>query len=217
LLTGEYLISLEFAANNVILLPIRLHFCRSKRMAHKTAVRGRPKGSGVDDAASLAAVAELIAANPGMKPTTAIKALGITNPSAVRRLRDKYQQRVVPQLKATSPSVNNVITLSTRAPVVRREPVASPAAAPSLQPASESEDSASGPDEHPVCRASPERPDLLAAAFAASLATAKAAIHLHYKSLWYAFQFSPYAMIVRNAEFTRLALSSFTEKNGCLR
>jgi hypothetical protein len=186
-------------------------------MAHKTALRGRPKGSGVDDAATLAAVAELIAANPGMKPTTAIKALGITNPSAVRRLRDKFQQRVAPQMKASSPAVNNVITLSTRAPVVRREPGASPAATASLQPANESEESATSPDEHPARRTSPEKPDLFAAAYAASIATAKTAIHLHYKSLWFAFQFSPYAMIVRNAEFTRLALSSFTEKNGCLR
>lgn len=186
-------------------------------MAHKTALRGRPKGSGVDDAASLAAVAELIAANPGMKPTTAIKALGITNPSAVRRLRDKYQQRVAPQVKRSPPAANNVITLSTRAPVVRREPAVSPAAAPSLKTAKDGEESVSSPDEHPACRTSPEKADLFAAAYAASIATAKTAIHLHYKSLWYAFQFSPYALMVRNVEFTRLALSSFTEKNGYLR
>jgi hypothetical protein len=186
-------------------------------MAQKTALRGRPKGSGVDDASALAAVAELIAANPGMKPTTAIKALGITNPSAVRRLRDKYQQRVAPEMKASPPAVNNVITLSTRAPAVRREPAATSSARVPLQPAKESEESASSSDEHPACRTSPEKPDLFAAAYAASIATAKTAIHLHYKSLWFAFQFSPYAMIVRNAEFTRLALSSFAEKNGCLR
>jgi hypothetical protein len=186
-------------------------------MAQKTALRGRPKGSGVDDASALAAVAELIASNPGMKPTTAIKALGITNPSAVRRLRDKYQQRVAPQMKASPPAVSNVITLSTRAPAVRREPAATSAAPASLKPANESEESPSSADEHPACRTSAERADLFAAAYAASVATAKTAIHLHYKSLWYAFQFSPYAMIVRNAEFTRLALSSFAEKNGCLR
>ena len=35
-------------------------------MAQKTAARGRPKGTGLDDAGPLAAIAELIAANPGM-------------------------------------------------------------------------------------------------------------------------------------------------------
>ncbi len=66
-------------------------------MAQKTAARGRPKGTGVDDADALLAIAEIMAANPGMKPTTAIKALGITNPSVVRRLRDKYQNKYAPR------------------------------------------------------------------------------------------------------------------------
>ncbi len=52
--------------------------------------RGRPKGSGIDDSAHLMKIAGLIAANPGMKRTTAIKAIGIDNPSHIRRLRDKF-------------------------------------------------------------------------------------------------------------------------------
>jgi hypothetical protein len=52
--------------------------------------RGRPKGTGLDDASHLRAIAGLIAADPELKPTTAIKALGITDPSVIRRLRDKY-------------------------------------------------------------------------------------------------------------------------------
>lgn len=32
----------------------------------------------------------MIAAKPQLKPTTAIKALGVTDPSAIRRLRDKF-------------------------------------------------------------------------------------------------------------------------------
>lgn len=56
------------------------------------ATRGRPKGSGIDDSAQLAAIARLIDADPKLKPTTAIKALGITDPSIIRRLRDKYSE-----------------------------------------------------------------------------------------------------------------------------
>lgn len=52
--------------------------------------RGRPKGTGIDDSATLAEVARLLAGEPGLKPTTAIKALGITDPSVIRRLRDKF-------------------------------------------------------------------------------------------------------------------------------
>jgi hypothetical protein len=52
--------------------------------------RGRPKGSGLDDRALLRSVIELVAQNPELKPTTAIKAVGITDPSAIRRIRDKY-------------------------------------------------------------------------------------------------------------------------------
>jgi hypothetical protein len=52
--------------------------------------RGRPKGTGLDDTNHLEAIAGLLAANPEMKPTTAIKELGINDPSVIRRLRDKY-------------------------------------------------------------------------------------------------------------------------------
>jgi len=51
--------------------------------------RGRPKGTGIDDARRLQDIARLIAAEPGIKPTTAIRSLGYSNPSVIRRLRDK--------------------------------------------------------------------------------------------------------------------------------
>jgi len=55
--------------------------------------RGRPKGTGINDHETLLKIAHLIAANPNMKRTTAIKQAGITNASVVRRLRDKYQEQ----------------------------------------------------------------------------------------------------------------------------
>ncbi len=52
---------------------------------------GRPKGSGVDDSRQLASLAALLAANPALKPTTAIRSLGVEDPSVIRRLRDKFR------------------------------------------------------------------------------------------------------------------------------
>ena len=186
-------------------------------MAQKTAARGRPKGTGLDDAGPLAAMAEMIAASPGMKPTTAIKALGITDPSTVRRLRDKYQLRHAPRDAAPAqPSTSNVIALKPRSPVVQRQArhADSDSHQPSPPAAKERDDgSSTAPDEHPAQPGTKAKPDLLAAAYAASIATAKMAIHLHYKTMWYAFQLSPYACLIRNTEFTHLVLSSLTKKD----
>jgi hypothetical protein len=52
---------------------------------------GRPKGSGVDDSRHLQSLAALLAANPQLKPTTAIRSLGVEDPSVIRRLRDKFR------------------------------------------------------------------------------------------------------------------------------
>ena len=52
---------------------------------------GRPKGSGLDDTSQLESIAALLAANPGLKPTTAIRSLGVEDPSVIRRLRDKFR------------------------------------------------------------------------------------------------------------------------------
>jgi len=60
-------------------------------MPSRYARRGRPTGSGLDDRAQLRRIAELIKADPSLKPTTAIKAVGVSDPSAIRRLRDKLK------------------------------------------------------------------------------------------------------------------------------
>lgn len=192
-------------------------------MAQKTAARGRPKGTGLDDAGPLAAIAELIAANPGMKPTTAIKALGFTDPSTVRRLRDKYMQRrahypAAPSAlppASTQHRTNNVIALRVRGAAVRRDtaPVPQNSGASLTSQAPAGDDAAPVSDEHPAQPLQSAKPDLFVAAYAASVATAKTAIHLHYKTLWYAFHWSPFACALRNAEYTRLVLSSLKNKD----
>lgn len=60
-------------------------------MSTTSARYGRPKGSGLDDSRQLESLAALLAANPALKPTTAIRSLGIEEPSTIRRLRDKFR------------------------------------------------------------------------------------------------------------------------------
>jgi hypothetical protein len=62
-------------------------------MASASARQGLPKGSGIDDSQQLARIAALLAADPKLKPTTAIRSLGIEDPSLIRRLRDKYRAK----------------------------------------------------------------------------------------------------------------------------
>lgn len=65
-------------------------------MPSDTARRGRPRGSGLDDRAQLRQIAELLEADPNLKPTTAIKAIGVSDPSTIRRLRDKLKAEMQP-------------------------------------------------------------------------------------------------------------------------
>ena len=61
-------------------------------MSAAKAKRGRPTGSGIDDRIWLRELGRLIRIDPATRPTTAIKALGITDPSIIRRLRDKHKR-----------------------------------------------------------------------------------------------------------------------------
>ena len=53
--------------------------------------RGRPKGSGINDWERLFAIATVMSNDPKLRVTTAIKQLGFTDPSVIRRLRDKFK------------------------------------------------------------------------------------------------------------------------------
>lgn len=53
--------------------------------------RGRPKGTGINDWERLLLIASVIEKDPGLKVTTAIKKLGFSDPSVIRRLRDKFK------------------------------------------------------------------------------------------------------------------------------
>ncbi len=61
-------------------------------MSAAKAKRGRPTGSGINDRIWLRELSHLVRIHPAKKPTEAIRALGITDPSTIRRLRDKYKR-----------------------------------------------------------------------------------------------------------------------------
>lgn len=82
--------------------------------------RGRPKGTGLNDAAQLRAIAGLIAADPELKPTTAIKKLGINDPSIIRRLRDKFhamEPQLIAELRTAAAPIHVLAQLQTPAPI----------------------------------------------------------------------------------------------------
>jgi hypothetical protein len=98
-------------------------------MTAARATRGRPKGSGIDDQQRIAEIGRVLGANPRMKPTTAIKALGVTDPSAIRRLRDKFNmaQTASPAPKPQRPAVSGpapvrAAALQASQPVKRADP-----------------------------------------------------------------------------------------------
>ena len=86
--------------------------------------RGRPKGSGLDDRSTLAALNSLLDADPKLKPTTAIRAMGVSDPSSVRRLREKLRTtRVAKKARTTkvatarSPEKPQAMTQISAAPI----------------------------------------------------------------------------------------------------
>ena len=110
-------------------------------MTASNARRGRPKGSGINDQQRLDEIARLIGSNPRMKPTTAIKAIGITDPSAIRRLRDKFNldhgdsystSRTVSRGTGSSATAR-AAPLSAPEPLRRASPISRPVMAPTIE------------------------------------------------------------------------------------
>jgi hypothetical protein len=79
--------------------------------------RGRPPGTGKNDTDRLFKIAALMAADPALKPTTAIKQIGETDPSTIRRLRDKFHEQQA--LLGTAPTIaTSPVTASVAEPAL---------------------------------------------------------------------------------------------------
>ncbi len=124
--------------------------------------RGRPKGTGINDVELLARIAEIIVDNPDIKRTTAIKLIGIDNPSIVRRLRDKFAvdaDKYINEVKASRAAKTAAAETASKgrkraakaAPVAAPAPVAATVAAPAaVKPAVASKPTAAPATEQPI-------------------------------------------------------------------
>ena len=93
---------------------------------------GRPKGTGLDDRQQLETLAALLVADPKLKPTTAIRALGVKDPSIIRRLREKFR---VEQAMLMADARRAIHPRSSRTlPITSNENTPAPELAPSRRP-----------------------------------------------------------------------------------
>ncbi|MGH7936708.1 MAG: hypothetical protein ACREF8_06835 [Chthoniobacterales bacterium] len=97
-------------------------------MLHSSTRRGRPKGTGIDDSDRIARLDEMLRISPELRPTTAIRLMGYSDPSAIRRLRDKYK------VFALKPRVTLIKDLMASASAAGGLAESKLAASPSLQP-----------------------------------------------------------------------------------
>jgi hypothetical protein len=98
-----YFFSLAEALLFIKLQNIESRFGGYWSMSVDRAPRGRPKGSGLDDRALLNSIRQRLEGDPSLRPTTAIKALGISDPATIRRLRDKLRGAKKDARPATAP------------------------------------------------------------------------------------------------------------------
>lgn len=90
---------------------------------------GRPRGTGLDDSQRLASIAAALVANPKLKPTTAIRSLGVEDPSTIRRLRDKFNLEQG-KLMAEARRASRVKAAAPQREPAKAAPPAEPGAAP---------------------------------------------------------------------------------------
>ncbi len=123
--------------------------------------RGRPKGTGIDDNSQLQRVAALLAADPNLKPTTAIRKIGVNDPSVIRRLRDKFHL-ARPELMAdvgdTGPAQSDIIADAVASVSPQNRPVQVNRPVQALTPAlaGEAPRVAQARIAHPVRKAEPK-------------------------------------------------------------
>lgn len=188
--------------------------------------RGRPKGTGIDDRETLRSVMSLLGSDIGLRPTTAIRQLGISDPSVVRRLREKLKttdapastaervpgQSSQPQRQRQPEKQNPVPPISSNvqrpAPLPSEIPApqeaASQESAPAISPTS-SPAGAANPASQPSSPIGPAAaadkspladPQLEALRLAAEAAGAMSRLYLHCMS--YAAQTNPFSLALRS-------------------
>ena len=89
------------------------------------------RGGGLEERQQLRDLAELLAANPKLKPMAAIRSLGVDDPAAMRRLNTRFrreQGRLMADARRARPRERSLASRPTAAREAIAEPVHEPAA-----------------------------------------------------------------------------------------
>lgn len=132
----------------------------NRSSSQQAAKRGRPKGTGIDDDQILRQLAAMMRIERDLNPTTAIRRIGVTNASVIRRLRDK--------LKRVSPSqkVINAQTLLIKKTTLAEPSPRTKKAPQKRQPNQQPSRARPAPDNKPKLSTAPKSigPDIVAKA-----------------------------------------------------
>ncbi len=82
--------------------------------------RGRPIGTGIDDSDRIARLGELLKTQPQLKPTTAIRVMGFSDPSTIRRLRDKFKASQEPPTTPVAHNTSGALRARGEQPIAER-------------------------------------------------------------------------------------------------
>jgi hypothetical protein len=165
---------------------------------------GRPKGTGLDDRQRLASIAAALLANPKLKPTTVIRSLGVDDPSAIRRLRDKFnleQGKLMAEARRAS---------RTKTSSAQREPAKLAAPRVAIAQASAAPNSSSPRSLSMV----PQSP-LLVSCFDLGVCAVKAAVENQSILAEYWLRMSPVSMALRGQlVLNAVAVAMYTRSQG---
>lgn len=181
-------------------------------MAQKAFAQNRTRAYYINDIDKLISIADLLARNPDMKRTTAIKAMGISDPTTIRRLRTKLSSNLRGKYLPSTPpdkdgdSLDRQIvalkTISQKGTKLKSSSKKQP-----LKPKANSTETKSSKSNHSVNK-NIEKPDIVSCFFSANLAAGQAMLQMQYKMMSFAFQASPLACYLRNQELIRLTLQN---------
>lgn len=187
-------------------------------MAQKALAQNRSRANYINDIDQLIAIADLLAKNPDLKRTTAIKAIGIKDPRTIRRLRsklapDKNSKNIPNTKKNRAPETEkdaldrNILALKNITQTKSKRKSSSRTSTQDKPPKIISSENKETRRDY-LGSSSQEKPDILTCFFSANLAASQAMIQWQYKMMSYAFQASPLACYLRNQELVRLTLQN---------
>ncbi|MFM7084895.1 MAG: hypothetical protein ACKOW3_07830 [Hyphomicrobium sp.] len=181
-------------------------------MAQKAFAQPRSRANYINDIDKLISIADLLTKNPDMKRTTAIKAMGISDPSTIRRLRSKLRSNQRDKsLSSLKPAKKDgcldqqIVALKK---ISRKSTKLGSSGKKQLPKPKTSVVENKNPDKNQEPKKNTDKPDILSCFMSANLAAGQAMIQMQYKMMSIAFQASPLACYLRSQEIMRLTLQN---------